>query len=331
MQQSNWQTQLQKAKNSPSSLLRYMDLVDSPLQLSEKANLSFPFRAPVGFQERMIKGDPNDPLLRQVLPIIDEEIDHPLFTENPLAEDTSQPVPGLLHKYHGRALLVTTGACAIHCRYCFRRHFPYSEANPTAKKWTQALEHIAADSSLTEIILSGGDPLTLSDENLSTLVNSLARIPHIKRLRIHSRIPVVLPQRISDDLISLITKSRLRPVMVVHINHANELDKTVTRIMEKLRTAGIPILNQSVLLKGVNDNAVILKQLSEGLFDAGIMPYYLHMLDPVAGAAHFEVREAQARQIMQELYKTLPGYLVPRLVREIPGKGSKVPVELKIT
>lgn len=330
MQQSNWQTVLQKAKGNPGTLIKDMDLEEGSIQLSDKANQSFPFRVPEGFRKRMIKGDPFDPLLRQVLPLKDEDTTHSLFSENPLAEDARQPVPGLLHKYHGRALLVTTGACAIHCRYCFRRHFPYSEATASTQKWKRAISHIAADNTLDEIILSGGDPLTLSDENLSILVNSLAGIPHIKRLRIHSRIPVVLPERISDALISLLTSTRLHPVMVLHVNHANELDAHTSKSILKIRTAGIPLLNQSVLLKGINDNAKVLRQLSEALFDSGIMPYYLHMLDPVAGAVHFEVKEAQARQIMQELYETLPGYLVPRLVREIPGMGSKVPVELKL-
>lgn len=331
MQQTNWQPLLRQAKNNLRSFIKELDLEESSLQLSEKAIQSFPFRVPDGFLERITKGDPNDPLLRQVLPVTDEEIHHPSFSKNPLDEDSSQPVPGLLHKYHGRALLVTTGACAIHCRYCFRRHFPYSEANPSTKKWQRALAHITADNTISEIILSGGDPLTLSDENLSTLVNLLSEVPHIKRLRIHSRIPVILPQRMSKNLISLLATTRLKTVMVVHVNHPNELNAETPVITQKLNKAGITVFNQSVLLKGVNDNAEVLRQLSEALFDSGIMPYYLHMLDPVAGAVHFEVSEARARQIMQELFNTLPGYLIPRLVREIPGKESKIPVDLKIT
>ena len=330
MQQANWQSLLQKSKNNPQALIESLDLGKSPVQISETANQAFPMRVPDGFSKLIKEGDPNDPLLRQILPITDEDVIHPAYSHNPLAEDTTQPVPGLLHKYHGRALLITTGACAIHCRYCFRRHFPYSDANPSVNKWTKALEYLAADPAITEIILSGGDPLTLTDERLGVLVNLLAEIPHIKRLRIHSRIPVVLPERVNDELVTLLTTTRLHPVMVLHINHANELGKQAIRAIKKLRMGNIPLLNQSVLLKGINDDAKILSRLSEALFETGIMPYYLHMLDPVAGSAHFEVKEAEARQIMQELYKNLPGYLVPRLVREIPGEVSKVPVELTV-
>ena len=328
MQQSNWQSQLRKSDKNPGDFISGLGLKENSLQLSETAHQAFPLRVPPGYSKRIIQGDPNDPLLRQVLPVTEEELDQPGYSKNPLAEDASQPVPGLLHKYHGRALLVTTGACAIHCRYCFRRHFPYADANPSTNRWEKALEYIAADNSLTEIILSGGDPLILPDESLSKLIHSLAEISHIKRLRIHSRIPVVLPERINDELVSLLTTTRLLPVMVLHINHANELDQEAKCSIKKLGSAGIPLLNQSVLLKEINDSAVTLAELSEALFESGVMPYYLHMLDPVAGAAHFEVKDTQARKIMQELHDILPGYLVPRLVREVPGRTSKVPVEL---
>jgi len=281
-------------------------------------------RVTEGFKNRITNGDEHDPLLRQILPLAEEDRDHPDFSFDPLAEYAKQPVPGLLHKYHGRALLVVTGACAIHCRYCFRRHFPYAESNPASQQWQTALDYLARDQTVTEIILSGGDPLTVSDERLSGLVQSLADIPHIKRLRIHSRIPVVLPERIVDTLLDWLTGTRLRPVMVVHANHANELDNSVAMAMEKLKRAHVPLLNQSVLLRGVNDSVTALAMLSERLFDYGILPYYLHMLDPVKGAAHFAVDETQARSIMQGLRELLPGYLVPKLVREIPDTPSKI-------
>lgn len=330
MQQENWRYLLQQSGKNPRSLIEELGLEESSLRLSEIATRTFPFRVPDGFRQRIIRDDPDDPLLRQVLPLAAEDIEHPGYHPDPLAEDSSQPVPGLLHKYSGRALLVVTGACAIHCRYCFRRHFPYAEANPSADRWEKALAYIAADPDITEIILSGGDPLTLPDERLSVLANSLAEIPHLRRLRIHSRIPVVLPERIGTGLIDWLTGTRLQPVMVVHVNHANELDSQAAQAIKKLRDANVPLFNQSVLLKGVNDNTQILVRLSEALFALGIVPYYLHMLDPVAGATHFEVTETRARQIMRELLEHLPGYLVPKLVREIPGQANKIPVELAL-
>ncbi|OGT67109.1 MAG: EF-P beta-lysylation protein EpmB [Gammaproteobacteria bacterium RIFCSPLOWO2_02_FULL_47_50] len=324
MQQANWQAELRKTKIGPATLLEDIGLARNAPALANQAAISFPLRVTEGFKNRITNGDEHDPLLRQILPLAEEDRDHPDFSFDPLAEYAKQPVPGLLHKYHGRALLVVTGACAIHCRYCFRRHFPYAESNPASQQWQTALDYLARDQTVTEIILSGGDPLTVSDERLSGLVQSLADIPHIKRLRIHSRIPVVLPERIVDTLLDWLTGTRLRPVMVVHANHANELDNSVAMAMEKLKRAHVPLLNQSVLLRGVNDSVTALAMLSERLFDYGILPYYLHMLDPVKGAAHFAVDETQARSIMQGLRELLPGYLVPKLVREIPDTPSKI-------
>jgi len=323
MQQANWQAELRKTKIDPATLLEDIGLAQNAPVLANQAAISFPLRVTDGFKNRIISGEVSDPLLRQILPLADEDLDQPDFSYDPLAEYAKQPVPGLLHKYYGRALLVVTGACAIHCRYCFRRHFPYAESNPASQQWQTALDYLARDQTISEIILSGGDPLTASDERLTGLVKSLAEIPHIKRLRIHTRIPVVLPGRIVDPLLDWLTGTRLKPVMVVHANHANELDHSVAVAMEKLKSAHVPLLNQSVLLRGVNDSVTALAKLSERLFEYGILPYYLHMLDPVKGAAHFAVDESQARAIMQGLSELLPGYLVPKLVREIPGKPGK--------
>ena len=324
MQQQNWQTLLQKSAKSPSVLLD--DLGISSITLSETADNLFPFRSTTSFSNRIEKGNPKDPLLLQILPLTDEELEHPGFDNDPLAELVKQPVPGLLHKYNGRVLLIVTGACAIHCRYCFRRHFPYTSANAGGNNLAPALEYLEKDNTVSEVILSGGDPLSVSDERLSTLINLLAGIPHIKRLRIHSRIPVVLPERISDALLHCLTATRLQPVMVLHVNHANELDSAAAQVLKKMGSYNIPLLNQSVLLKGINDSVDTLVQLSEKLFDSGVIPYYLHMLDPVKGAFHFQVEECRAKQIMRRLHRQLPGYLVPRLVREVAGADSKIPV-----
>ena len=326
MQQTNWQAALRKTKIEPATLLEDIGLTQNAPALANHAAKSFPLRVTEGFKNRILNGNASDPLLRQILPLADEDLDQPDFSYDPLAEYAKQPVPGLLHKYHGRALLLVTGVCAIHCRYCFRRHFPYSESKPASQKWQAALDYLARDDSISEIILSGGDPLTVSDERLSGLVMSLAAIPHIKRLRIHTRIPVVLPERVGRPLLDWLTGTRLKPVMVVHANHVRELDQSVGMAMEKLKSAHIPLLNQSVLLRGVNNSVNALAMLSERLFDYGILPYYLHMLDPVKGAAHFAVDEPQARLIIQGLRELLPGYLVPKLVREIAGHTSKMPL-----
>jgi len=326
MQQANWQAELRKAKTSPAALLEHSGLHENSLPLAIQAASSFPLRVTEEFKSRIVNGDVHDPLLRQILPLAEEDQDHPDFSVDPLAEYAKQPVPGLLHKYHGRALLVVTGACAIHCRYCFRRHFSYQDSNPASNQWQSALDYLARDQTISEVILSGGDPLILSDDRLSGLAKALAAIPHIKRLRIHTRIPIVLPERIVDTLLDWLTGTRLKPVMVVHVNHANELDHSVAVAIEKLKTVHIPLLNQSVLLKGVNDSTQALATLSERLFELGILPYYLHMLDPVKGAAHFAVDDVQAQDIMEGLRETLPGYLVPKLVREVAGRASKMPL-----
>jgi EF-P beta-lysylation protein EpmB len=273
----------------------------------------------------MRKGDPNDPLLLQVLPAAAELVDTPGFCKDPLDELNSMPVPGILHKYQGRILLTTTGACAIHCRYCFRRHYPYSQANP-GRDPDQTFEYLSRHTEINEVILSGGDPLTLTDPKLHEFVARLEELSNINRLRIHSRVPVVLPERIDVNLLEWLQATRLQVVLVIHANHANEIDSTVCQAMKKLKDTGVTLLNQSVLLRGINDNADILAQLSETLFDTGVLPYYLHQLDSVQGAAHFQVTDLEAITIINQLRTILPGYLVPTLVREIAGQPSKTPV-----
>lgn len=300
--------------------LQQLAIDPATVALAGQGAAEFPFKAPPAFIKRMRRGDPTDPLLRQVLPAIDEDLDQHGFSADPLGEQGQAPVPGLLHKYRGRALLIATGTCAIHCRYCFRRHFPY----PDKQDFQPAFDYLTKDTSIHEIILSGGDPLSLPDSKLGGLIEALAAIPHLKRLRIHSRIPVVLPERMTPLLIRRLTHTRLPVVMVIHCNHPNEIDAEVEQVLTAMQRAGITLLNQSVLLRGINDDPEVLAALSERLFAARVLPYYLHLLDPVQGAAHFDVPEPEALRIMHDLGSLLPGYLVPRLVREQAGAPYKL-------
>jgi EF-P beta-lysylation protein EpmB len=321
-----WQRSLGEAVSSLGELLDLLALAPGAVEASAVAGRDFPLRVPRAFVARMRPGDPDDPLLRQVLPIRAETETHPHFIADPLAEAQVSPVPALLHKFAGRVLLVTTGACAVHCRYCFRRHFPYAENRPWRDGWQASLDYIAADPEIQEVILSGGDPLSVHDDKLALLATALADIPHLRRLRIHTRLPIVLPERVDDALLAWLTGTRLRPVMVVHANHAREIDSSVCEAIARLRAHDVPVLNQSVLLAGVNDRVEALVELSEALFEAGAMPYYLHLLDPVRGAAHFDVSEERAVALVRAAAARLPGYLVPRLVREVPGAPAKVPM-----
>jgi EF-P beta-lysylation protein EpmB len=271
----------------------------------------------------MRPGDPADPLLRQVLPVADETIDVPGFAIDPVRDDLAERQPGMLQKYRGRVLLITTGTCAVHCRYCFRRHFPYDETPRSLADWQPATDEIASDESILEVILSGGDPLTLVDATLRGLIEELAEIPHLRRLRIHTRVPIVVPERVTDELVDMLRDSGLTPVVVLHANHVNELDTHVASALENLSSAGIILLNQAVLLAGVNDSVEAQAALCERLIDLRVVPYYLHQLDRVAGAAHFEVPEATGRKIIRELRARLPGYAVPRYVAEVPGAPGK--------
>ncbi|EHQ52031.1 Lysine 2,3-aminomutase [Ectothiorhodospira sp. PHS-1] len=310
----------------PEELFERLSLDPALLPATLKAAERFRVRVPLGYLGRMTPGDPNDPLLRQVLPLAEECLEVPGFQSDPVGDLESMPIPGLLHKYHGRVLLVTSGACAIHCRYCFRQHFPYRDASAIREAWPHILLYLRTHQDIQEVILSGGDPLTLNDEKLAAMVSDLAGIPHLRTLRLHSRLPVVLPERIDDALLGWLTSTRLRPIMVIHANHARELDGTTRAAMERLELAGVRLFNQTVLLKGINDNPDALATLSHALFDSGVQPYYLHMLDPVQGAAHFAVTEERALGIMDRLSRQLPGYLLPRLVREIPGQDKKTPL-----
>ncbi len=323
----SWQQAVRTAIRDVDTLCQRLGLNPANLALASEAARQFPLFVPEAFLRRMQPGNPRDPLLRQVLPLAAEDASPPGFGRDPLHEAAAQPTPGLLHKYAGRALLITTGACAIHCRYCFRRHFPYSEAPRGIAGWEPALAAIAADSSLEEVLLSGGDPLMLADGTLAELAARLAEIPHLSRLRIHTRLPIVIPQRVNDALLAWLTASRLTPVLVLHANHPAEIDSEVAAAVGQLRSAGVLLFNQAVLLKGVNDQANILADLSRRLIGLGVTPYYLHQLDRVAGAAHFEVPEQRGLEIMSTLRATLPGYAVPRYVREEPGATAKTPLD----
>ncbi|MFC5526481.1 EF-P beta-lysylation protein EpmB [Rhodanobacter ginsengisoli] len=286
----------------------------------------FALRVPRGFVARMRRNDRNDPLLLQVLPQLAELEEVPGFVIDAVGDMGSRAAQGVLHKYQGRALLVASGSCAINCRYCFRRHFPYGDEMAAAGQWRQALEHLRQDDSISELILSGGDPLALATGKLEELSRGLAELPHVTRLRIHSRLPVVLPERIDTALLAWLAELPLQKVMVLHANHANEIDAGVDAACAALREAGVTLLNQSVLLRGINDDAGTLAELSERLFAAGVLPYYLHQLDRVRGTAHFEVDDSGALALMDTLRARLPGYLVPKLVREVAGDASKRPL-----
>jgi len=319
-----WQRDLAEAYSRPEDLLEALGLDPALLTAAAQgAHARFRLRVPRSFVARMRRGDPADPLLRQVLPLGVELDPAAGFGPDPLTETAAGRVPGLLQKYRGRALLLTTGACAVHCRYCFRREFPYGD-HVSSAGLASALATLAADPSIDEVILSGGDPLSLSDARLREITDALARIPHLRRLRVHTRQPIVLPSRVDAGLLAWLAGLPWPRVMVVHANHPAEIDVEVEASLERLRGAGVQLLNQSVLLRGVNDSIETLAALSVRLFEAGVLPYYLHLLDRVSGAAHFEVPQARALELAQGLATRLPGYLVPRLVREIPGALSKV-------
>ena len=322
----DWQRSLANTINDAHALLSDLNL--SPDSSAETTLIpNFPLRVPREFVARMEKGNPNDPLLLQVLPLLKETEYHPGFCHDPVGESAKNPIPGLLHKYHGRVLLTVAAGCAIHCRYCFRRHFPYEDNVPGTTGWQRALDYINNDPSIEEVIFSGGDPLMLKDKPLSTLVNRLEAIKHLKRLRIHTRLPIVIPGRITNSLISCLNETRLQSVIVLHANHPNEIDHSVTHALEKFQPTNITLFNQSVLLKNINDQADCLEKLSHALFEANVIPYYLHLLDRVHGAAHFEVSEQTALKIIQQMTHRLPGFLVPKLVREVAGEPSKVGIK----
>ncbi|NRP28127.1 MULTISPECIES: EF-P beta-lysylation protein EpmB [unclassified Marinobacterium] len=320
---NSWQDSLKSAITDPKALLERLSLPNELLEQAQAASQLFPLRVPLEFLNRMELGNPNDPLLKQVLPIRDEFIQAPGFTEDPLNESDARPTPGVVHKYKDRALLILSGACAINCRYCFRRHFPYSDNQLSGEHWQRALAYLKEHTELREVIFSGGDPLVTSDHRFSKMVADLEAIPHLERLRVHTRLPVVIPSRVTDQLNDTLHISRLNCVVVLHINHANEIDQSLSDAVTKLKQSGATILNQAVLLKGVNDSADEQVRLSRALFSAGILPYYLFLFDPVAGASHFDIPIEQGKEIFTQMQRELPGYLVPRLAKEISGKTSK--------
>ena len=319
-----WQRELADAVRDPDELCRLLSLDPAIAADARRAAGTFPLLVPRGFVARMRPGDPQDPLLLQVLPRPAEQVHVAGFTTDPLDETHALKSPGLVQKYAGRALLLAIGGCAINCRYCFRREFPYAESGATQAGIEAALETLAADTTIHEVILSGGDPLLLDDGRLARIVTRLEAIPHIRRLRIHSRLPIVLPSRVTESLTSTLSRTRLTCIVVVHTNHPAELDATVEAALARLADARPILLNQAVLLAGVNDSIEVLMQLSERLIDLGVVPYYLHLLDRVQGTAAFEVDEPSARALHERLRAMLPGYAVPRLAREIPGEPAKV-------
>jgi EF-P beta-lysylation protein EpmB len=319
----DWKTELSHSISSTSELLSRLGLNVQDLSERQQAARDFPLKVPESFVARMNYGDPEDPLLTQVLPCATELRDDNAYSPDPLEESKYNQVPGIVHKYRNRVLLIVSPNCAINCRYCFRRHFPYEENRQSKQQWQQALDYIRSREEINEVIYSGGDPLAANDQFLSWLTERIAAIRHIKRLRIHSRLPVVIPSRVDNRLLDWLVGTRFKPIVVLHINHAQEIDQSLQTAAQRLLDQGIQVLNQAVLLRGVNDNAPSLVSLSERLFESGVMPYYLHLLDPVAGASHFDIPEQQAQDLYRQMQAQLPGYLVPKLVRDKPGEPSK--------
>jgi EF-P beta-lysylation protein EpmB len=319
----SWQHEMGEAFTKLDELLSFLRLDINDLSNYNKAHQTFPLLVSRSYAERMTKSDPNDSLLRQVLPSPAELITHPDYTRDPVGDQQASVIPGLIHKYHGRILIVTTGACAIHCRYCFRRAFPYSDNSANPSQTESIMRYLRDNTDIQEVIFSGGDPLMMNDQRLANYFKQLTEIKHIKRIRIHSRLPIVLPSRITDDLLSLFDSLPQQLILVVHTNHAQELSSDVEHALSKLRQVIPHLFNQTVLLKGVNDNANTLIKLSHRLFDQHVIPYYLHTLDKIEGAQHFDIPLEEAFELYKKLQSALPGYLVPKLVKEEAGKPHK--------
>lgn len=325
---ADWQQEMSRAVRDPAELIDRLDLPADLVEPARRAAKLFPLRVPESYLRRMQPGDPSDPLLRQVLPLDSEFDETPEYQTDPLQEADSHLADGLLQKYPGRALMIATGHCAVHCRYCFRRHYPYNEEPKETSAWDPAIAAIAADHSLREILLSGGDPLMLADRKLKTLTDRLEQIPHLSRLRIHTRLPIVLPSRVTDAFIGWLRGLRLTSIIVVHANHPQEIQDDCADALRHLVRSGIPVLNQSVLLRSINDDVETLTELSERLTNLGVIPYYLHQTDRVSGTAHFAVSEATGRELIAEMRRRLPGYAVPTFVQEVPGEMHKTPLAL---
>lgn len=318
-----WQKQLADAFSNIHKLCKYLQISPNDLPLLP-VHKPFPLKVPRSFVDCMERGNPDDPLLRQIIPVQQELMDIPGFISDPVGDIAAVAEAGVIHKYQGRVLLITTGGCAVNCRYCFRRNFPYSDFQLTTQRQKQALDYIAEHRDITEVILSGGDPLLLNDQKMESLLHQLQKIPHLKRIRIHSRLPVVLPARITRQLLNCLAGSTKQIILVIHSNHSNELSDQVANACNQLKNNNVTLLNQSVLLKGVNDSAEQLCKLSEKLFSLGILPYYLHLLDKATGTGHFDVRQEDAIQLMKQVKSQLPGYLVPKLVKEVAGTPHKI-------
>ncbi len=316
----NWQQELAAGFTSVKVLCNYLKISPDKLLLTP----DFSLRVPRQFVDRIEKGNLNDPILMQILPVSDEIIETAGYNQDPVGDLGAMTETGVIHKYQGRVLYILSGSCAINCRYCFRRNFPYADFQLSKKKLAQAVQYIQNHPDISEVILSGGDPLLLNDKQLFDLIYQLEDISHIKRIRIHSRIPIVLPSRITTDFCDGLLKIKKHCVLVLHSNHANELGDAVKMACKQIKACNITLLNQSVLLKGINDNAQQLCNLSEKLFDFGVLPYYLHQLDKAVGTGHFEVEEERGLQLMAQIKKQLPGYLVPKFVREQAGAANKI-------
>lgn len=325
VERQTWQTILSHAFHRVDDLLEYLEI--NPDVLATENDSKFPIRVPKPFADKMAKGSPQDPLLKQVLPLKEESKLASGFEQDPLKETHANPQPGLLQKFQGRVLLITTQSCSVHCRYCFRRHFPYEANRISRTQWLECFARIAQDASIQEVILSGGDPLNLSDAHLAWFLEQIDAIPHVNTIRLHTRTPIMIPQRITTDLLTILSRLRSQCVFVFHINHPNELCDALRLKLAQLHPVAT-LLNQSVLLKGINDHASTLIQLSHTLFQAGVLPYYLHQLDKVQGSHHFQVPSEDLRALIQPLYEQLPGYLVPKFVQEQPGLGYKAPMDL---
>ena len=319
----DWKLAMKRAIRSSAELRRRLKLPpNNELGTAE----SFPTFVPLELLSRIQPGDPDDPILKQVLATTDENAVLTSFVADPVGDRDAEVALGLLKKYERRALMITTGACAIHCRYCFRREFPYEASSGIHERWASSLDYLRRDNSVEEVLLSGGDPLTLSDEKLEELIGQIESVPHVRRLRIHSRLPIAIPQRVNEEFVSILKASRLTTWFVIHCNHAAEIDEHVAEALGRLLQSGIPVLNQAVLLSGVNDSVTALADLSTELIDLGVQPYYLHQLDQVRGAHHFWVSEERGEELVNELREILPGYAVPRYVKEIPGRSGKTPI-----
>ncbi|GAB3480010.1 EF-P beta-lysylation protein EpmB [Marinomonas epiphytica] len=319
----SWSEHLSQAITDLPTLISLLGLPQDLIEQGEQAHQAFKLLIPRPYLERMEYGNPNDPLLQQVLPIAQEMLEVPGYVKDPLAEAEHNPQKAIVHKYKNRLLVITTGHCAVNCRYCFRRHFPYGENQLAQAEWQSVMDYLLAHPEINEVILSGGDPLMMKDKLLADKVKKLESLPQIKRLRIHSRLPVVIPQRVCDDLLDWVKNTRLDIIMVWHINHANEIDQALVNSAKRLTAQGVTLLNQGVLLKGVNDTVAAQVNLNEALFSASIMPYYMFTLDPVEGASHFDIPIAEAQKLMGQVAAELPGYLMPKLAKEIPGKTAK--------